>query len=103
MSLVIFCKRIVAMIESGIYNFWIEESLYLNNDALRLGLIEPIGHPAHSSETKVLKLSHLLGNYIILVSGLILSIIALAIEINFKYSEKRKTSLFKQQVSFKFK
>ena len=82
--MIIFDYRIVALIEAGIYDFWIEESLYINNDALRRGLIEPIGHSDHSSDTKRLKFDHLFGIYIILTSGSILSIITFLGEIKLK-------------------
>ena len=87
MSLVIFVPRIVSLIESGIYEFWIEESLNLNNEALRQGLI---GHLDHSSDIKCLKLKHLLGNYIILASGSILSFIVFYFETHLHKNKDRK-------------
>jgi hypothetical protein len=74
--------------ESGIYNQWISETLYLNNDAIRLGLINSPN--SDNYEFKILELKHFHGLNFLWCSGIILSIISLCAEKIFNQRKSKK-------------
>ena len=72
----LFVSRTTSLLESGIYQFWISETLNVNNEALHLGLIEVFGDYSPQS----LRLEHVFGEHIFLFCGLVLSSFALILE-----------------------
>ncbi len=76
------------MCESGIYTQWISETLYLNNDAIRLGLIN--GPNSEDYGFKILELKHFHGLNFLWCSGIILSIISFCAEKMFNQRKFKK-------------
>jgi hypothetical protein len=74
--------------ESGIYTQWISETLYLNNDAIRLGLIN--GPNSEDYGFKILELKHFHGLNFLWCSGIILSIISFCAEKMFNQRKFKK-------------
>ena len=71
--------RINRLIESGIYEHLMTESLYLNNEAMHFGLIDKHGQRYYRTRRR-LKVQHLSGCFFVLAAVTVLSICVLGLE-----------------------
>jgi len=92
-----YCSRIKRLVESGIYNFWYFETLEMNNDAVRQGLIDTNSEKCGYSK---LFLTHFYGLFYIEIFGYLLALIILISEYFWsKLKTKINKFLFNDRIS----